>query len=447
MQATALPDTAPCAPAGEAPVPAAPAPWTILCVDDEPNILSSLKRALRGPQYRVVTAGSGSEALALMESEPVDLIISDMRMPGMDGAQLLGQVRRRWPGTMRILLTGYADVDSTIAAINEGQIYRYVNKPWDDGELRVTVAQALERLGLEREKARLEALTHAQNEELRGFNAQLERRVQERTVEVTQAHDKLKRNYMTSIKVFSNLIELRGGQLMGHGRRMAESTRQLAKAMGCNGEDTQTVFVAALLHDIGLIGLSDEVLAKPVPKLTAEELATYRKHPVLGEQSLLALDDMQPVATLIRAHHERFDGQGFPDGRCGADIPLGARILAVADAYDDLLNGHLGAPGLKTAQVRTLMMHGRGSQFDPEVLDVFLHINQPSAPQPPAPLSMTTESLQPGMVLAADLISREGAVLLATDHVLTADTIRRIRLYEQREGIRIELRVRPSRRT
>lgn len=428
-------------------VAAAPVPWTLLCVDDEPNILSSLRRALRNPQYRVLTAPGGHEALAIMEAAPVDLIISDMRMPGMDGAQLLGQVRRRWPGTMRILLTGYADVDSTIAAINEGQIYRYVNKPWDDGELQVTVAQALERLALEREKTRLEALTRAQNEELRSFNAQLELRVEQRTAEVTQANDKLKRNYMTSIKVFANLIELRGSQLVGHGRRLAESTRQVAKAMGCSGEDTQTVFVAALLHDIGLIGLPDEILAKPVPKLAAEELALYRRHPVLGEQSLLALDDMQPVAALIRSHHERFDGQGFPDGLAGADIPLGARILAVADAYDDLLNGHMGAPGLKTAQVRTLMMHGRGLQFDPEVLDVFLHINQPSAPPPPAPLLMTTESLQPGMVLAADLISREGAVLLATDHVLTADTIRRIRLYEQREGLRIELRVRPPRRT
>jgi response regulator RpfG family c-di-GMP phosphodiesterase len=438
MQETAVSDPA---------VAVAPAPWTILCVDDEPNILSSLRRALRNPQYRVLTAPGGHEAIAIMEAAPADLVISDMRMPGMDGAQLLGQIRRRWPRTMRILLTGYADVDSTIAAINEGQIYRYVNKPWDDGELQVTVAQALERLALEREKARLEALTQVQNEELRSFNAQLELRVEQRTAEVTQANDKLKRNYMTSIKVFANLIELRGSQLVGHGRRLAESTRQVAKAMGCNGEDTQTVFVAALLHDIGLIGLSDEMLAKPVPKLSAEELALYRKHPVLGEQSLLALDDMQPVAALIRSHHERFDGQGFPDALAGADIPLGARILAVADAYDDLLNGHMGAAGLKTAQVRTLMMHGRGLQFDPEVLDVFLHINQPSAPQPPAPLLMTTEALQPGMVLAADLISREGVVLLATDHVLTADTIRRIRLYEQREGLRIELRVRPPRRT
>jgi len=429
------------------PPEAAARPWTILCVDDEPNILSSLKRALRNPSYRVLTAPDGAQALELMESDPADLVISDMRMPGMSGAQLLGKIRERWPRTMRILLTGYADVTSTIAAINEGQIYRYVNKPWDDGELQVTVAQALERLALEREKARLEALTQSQNEELRDFNAQLERRVEDRTAEVSRAHDKLKRNYMTSIRVFANLIELRSSQLVGHGRRMADLARSLAKAMGCGSEEMQVVFVAALLHDIGLIGLSDEVLAKPVPKLTAEEQLLYRKHPVLGEQSLMALDDMQPVAALIRAHHERFDGGGFPDGRSGQDIPLGARILTIVDAYDDLLSGNIGVKGLKASDVRTLMMHGRGSQFDPEVLDVFLHITQVSAPKPVPPLILGTDQLQPGMVLAGDLVSREGAVLLATDHVLTADTIHRIRLYEQREGTRIELRVRNTRKT
>jgi len=436
----------PDAPTSSAPPEAAARPWTILCVDDEPNILSSLKRALRNPNYRVLTAPDGAQALELMESDPADLVISDMRMPGMSGAQLLGKIRERWPRTMRILLTGYADVTSTIAAINEGQIYRYVNKPWDDGELQVTVAQALERLALEREKDRLEALTRSQNEELRDFNAQLERRVEERTAEVSRAHDKLKRNYMTSIRVFANLIELRSSQLVGHGRRMADLARSLAKAMGCGSEEMQVVFVAALLHDIGLIGLSDEVLAKPVPKLTAEEQLLYRKHPVLGEQSLMALDDMQPVAALIRSHHERFDGGGFPDGRSGQDILLGARILTIVDAYDDLLSGNIGVKGLKASDVRTLMMHGRGSQFDPEVLDVFLHITQVSAPKPVPPLILGTDQLQPGMVLAGDLVSREGAVLLATDHVLTADTIHRIRLYEQREGTRIELRVRNTRK-
>jgi response regulator RpfG family c-di-GMP phosphodiesterase len=440
----AAPATVPTVPSAE---PAEP-PWTVLCVDDEPNILSALKRALRGSRYRVLTAPGGAQALEMMESEPADLVISDMRMPGMDGAQLLERMRERWPGSVRILLTGYSDVSATIAAINRGQIYRYINKPWDDAELQVTVSQALERLALEREKVRLEALTQVQNEELRSLNAHLEQRVEERTAEVTKAHEKLKKNYMTSIKVFVNLIELRGGQLVGHGRRVADLTRKLAVAMGCTGDDVQEVFVAALLHDIGLIGLPDEALSKPVPKLLPEELALYRKHTVVGEQALMGLDDLQPMATLIRAHHERFDGQGFPDGKAGQDIPLGARMLAVADIYDDLLSGHLGAPGLSPSDVRTLMMRGRGAQFDPEVLDVFLHMMQstssPGSGKPLPPLIVRTDQLMPGMVLAADLISRDKVLLLSTDHVLTDDIIRRIRVHEQREGAPIELRIRRS---
>ena len=141
---------------------AAAAP-TILCVDDEPNILSSLRRLFRPHGYRVLTADGGAAGLALLESETVDLVISDMRMPHMDGAQFLAQVRQRWPGTMRLLLTGYADIQSILDAINQGEIYRYVTKPWDENDIVLVVRHALERRALEQEKLRLEALTASQN--------------------------------------------------------------------------------------------------------------------------------------------------------------------------------------------------------------------------------------------------------------------------------------------
>ncbi|HTH40754.1 MAG TPA: response regulator, partial [Rhodocyclaceae bacterium] len=148
---------------------------TILCVDDEANILSALKRLFRPSGYRILTAGSGAEGLATLEQEQgrVDLVISDMRMPEMDGARFLTQVRQRWPETSRILLTGYADMESTVAAINEGHISRYISKPWNDGEMLLTVRDVLERRLLEKEKARLERLTRQQNEELVALNAGL----------------------------------------------------------------------------------------------------------------------------------------------------------------------------------------------------------------------------------------------------------------------------------
>ena len=179
------------------------APATLLFVDDEANILSSLKRLFRPSGYRIFTAESGAAGLEIMAHEPVDMVISDMRMPEMNGAQFLEKVRENWPDTVRILLTGYADIGSTIEAINKGQIYRYISKPWEDNDIVITVRQALERRELEREKARLEELTRVQNEELKELNANLENKVRERTEELRQAmldlqaaHEKLKKGFM-----------------------------------------------------------------------------------------------------------------------------------------------------------------------------------------------------------------------------------------------------------
>ena len=423
--------------------PARP-PWTVLCVDDEANILAALKRSLRGAGYNVLTAGGGVEALALLEQTPVDVLVSDMRMPGMDGAQLLEQVHARWPQVVRLLLTGQANMEATVAAINRGRILRYLRKPWDEVELLSAVQESVERVALEREKLRLEALTQTQNEALRGLNAELESRVLARTAALSEAHQKLQGNHLKTIKVFSNLLELRGDQLAGHGRRVAETARDLARAMALSEDEAQQIFVAGLLHDIGLLGVLDKLLAKPVRRLAPEELVLYRSHSTAGEQSLMALDDMQPMLPMVRGHHERFDGEGFPDRLAGATIPLGARILAVADAFDDLQTGQLVESKLTVAEARTILRQWRGTQFDPEVLDVFLHITEPQKPKPVRePLRVPSAALEPDMVLAADLVSTRGVLMLSAGHRLTPSLISRVREFEQREGGQLQIFIRP----
>jgi len=430
--------------AGEPAAPGRPPQWTLLCVDDEPNILSALKRSLRTEHWRVLTANGGEEALETLARENVDLIISDMRMPGMDGAQLLEQVSQRWPGSIRILLTGHADMSATIAAINRGRIFRYLNKPWDDAELQATVRQGLDLLALEREKQRLEALTQRQNAELHDANVLLEQRVEARTADLSRANDKLKRSYLTSIKVFSGLMELREARLAGHGRRVADMARKLAQAMGCSDDQAQQIFVAGLLHDIGLIGVPDTLLAKSAARYTPQEIALFHRHAEIGEQALMPLEEMQPVAAVIRAHHERFDGQGFPDKRAGSDIPLGARILAVVDAFDDLQNGQLVETPLTVQEARTMIRHSRGTQFDPEVLDVFLHITEPERPKAPAGnVVITSAQLEPDMVLAKDLVSTTGVLMLTAGQSVNALLIKRIREFELREGGKLVLHIKP----
>ena len=433
---TALPRSAPQA--------AGSLPCTVLCVDDEANILAALKRSLHGAGYGVLTAAGGEQALALLAQTPVDVVVSDMRMPGMDGAQLLEQVHKRWPQVVRILLTGQANMDATVAAINRGRILRYISKPWDELDLLSAVREGVERQALEREKLRLEALTQSQNEALRVLNVELESRVLARTADLGEANQKLQRNHLKAIKVFSNLLELRGDQLAGHGRRVAETARDVARAMGLGEDEVRHVFVAGLLHDIGLIGVLDRLLTKPVCRFAPDELALYRSHATVGEQSLMALDDMQPVLPMIRGHHERFDGDGFPDRLAGAAIPLGARILSVADAFDDLQTGQVVETKLTVAEARTILRQGRGTQFDPEVLDVFLHITEPEKPKPGQPaLRVPSAALEPDMVLAADLVSTRGVLMLSAGHRLTPSLIRRVREFEQREGGQLLIQIRP----
>ncbi|MCP5267863.1 MAG: response regulator [Zoogloeaceae bacterium] len=409
--------------------------WRILCVDDEPNILSSLRRLFRQNGYQISVANSGAEGLQMLEGQGFDLVISDMRMPEMDGARFLEQVRKRWPETLRILLTGYADISSTIEAVNKGQIYRYVSKPWDDNDLLLTVRQALDLQKLAREKARLEALTVAQNEELKDLNANLELKVMERTVDLRKAHEKLKTSFMTSIRVFANLIELRGGALSGHSRRVADLARKIANRLQLSPAEGQDIFLAGLLHDIGKIGLSDTLLAKPVSHMGGEELGEYRKHPVKGEQSLMALEDLRGAATIMRSHHERFDGQGYPDGLVGLAIPIGARVLAVANDYDGLQIGILSPRRMSPDDARQLIAEGRGKRYDPQVIDAFLQeLGEGKAAPPPGGIPVQPKDLVSGMVLARDLVSRDGVLLLSADYLLDAKLIRQIREFAAAEG-------------
>ena len=414
---------------------------TLLFVDDEPNILSSLGRLFRGSGYRVLTADGGRRALQVLRAEHVDIVISDMRMPGMDGAQLLEQVRVAWPRITRILLTGYADVDSTVAAINRGEVYRYLAKPWNDAEMLQAVREAFERQFLRDEKERLERVVTRQNVELTTLNASLEHKVGLRTQALLQATEKLKKSYLASIKVFSHLLEVRDSQLSGHSRCVADLARRTGQTMGLSGAVLQDLFVAGLLHDIGHIGLPDELLARPVPRMSQDERARYNRHPVVGEHALMLLDDMHSVAAVIRAHHERHDGKGFPDGIGGDDITLPARILAICETFVDMQSGHLGAR-LDAAEARIMIARARGTLFHPEVVDAFLQLTVDGIPRKKAaPRAARTGELAPGLVLAADWVSTEGVILLAADQILTADLIARIRRYEVRDGLTLTLYV------
>lgn len=429
----------------QAPIPEHKLP-VILCVDDEPNILSSLRRLFRPKGFQILVAESGHAGLAVLEAQAVDLVISDMRMPEMNGAQFLEHVRQRWPDTVRLLLTGHSDVAAMIDAINRGEIYRYITKPWDDNEIVLIVRRALERKTMELETKRLEALTAQQNQELKELNASLEAKVQARTAEIQAANERLKNSFVTSIKVFSTLIEMRGGNLSGHSRRVADLCRKIAHKLQLDNKLKQEIFIAALLHEIGKIGFADDMLSTPLSKMKPDQLEAYRKHAAQAEQLLLPLQDLHGASEIISAQFERFDGTGFPDHLAGELIPIGTRILSLASDYDNMQIGMQTQSRLSPDEARVMISHGSGSRYDPKVVAAFVETlgdaSQKISGIPDRPVK--SEEMEVGMVLTRDLITPSGLLMLSSGHVLDARVIVRIRNFERTGGLELTAYVRQN---
>lgn len=422
----------------------------LLLVDDEPNILTSLRRLLRAEGYALRTAESGAQGLEMLAQEPADVIISDMRMPGMSGAEFLRAARERWPDTVRILLTGFADMASTISAVNEGGIHTYLNKPWDETQLLQAIRGAVERKRLVDERNALLELTARQNRELSFLNEGLEDAVRARTTELKQtatfldlSNRKLKESFLTTLRVFSNLIELRQKNLGGHGKRVADLARKIALRMGLSEHAINDITVAGLLHDIGKISWPDEMLSKPLSVFSMEERWLARKHPVVAEAALMELEGLRGGAHIIRHHHEHFSGNGYPDGLAGLEIPIGARILAIANDYDGLQLGTLTQRRRSPAEALNMIKEGSGKRYDPAIVTVFLEVmgmaevHVESGPERRVPVSQ----LQAGDRLAKDLYSQDGVMLLSRGYVLDDILIKQLAKFEESAGQPLDVRV------
>jgi len=415
---------------------------SLLFVDDERNILSSLKRLFRSEGYTIHLASSGAEALELLKKEKIDLIISDMRMPEMNGAEFLERVGKKWPRITRILLTGYAEISATIDAINKGHIYKYISKPWEDNDIKLTVKHALEAQQIEKERDRLLILTRQQNEELKEFNTNLEGLVKARTAELDQtmgmletAYATLKDSYSSTIKVFSNFIEMREGSLRGQSRKIAEQASKLILNLEKDEDNAQQVSYAGMLRDIGKIGFPDRLFNKPVDAMTKDDWNEYAKHPVVGAGILMALEPLQMAAKIIRSYREQYDGKGYPDGLKGNEIPLGSRVLSVVSDFYTLQSGSLVSERLSAKDARDYLLKNKGSIYDPEVVTAFINylgnIREEQRSSEIQEKRVDTKHLVKHMLLTRDITTKSGILLLSSGHKLGDHIIEQLNNLEQ----------------
>ncbi|WP_163559282.1 HD domain-containing phosphohydrolase [Halomonas sp. NO4] len=428
---------------------------TLLLVDDEPHVLSALRRELRREGYRLLTADNGKTALERMAEECIDAIISDALMPGMDGIELLAQVQRDWPECLRLLLTGKADLNAAVRAINEGRIYHYIAKPWDATELRQTLRLALSHQQAERERQRLETLTRAQNRELVALNANLEQRVADRTAELQQtanmldaAYGDLEQSYVTATRVFASLINQRLPRHLQTNATVGNLLTAFAEQLGLDEESQRDLQMAAALYNLGKLTWNDHLLTTPSERLFAADRDAYRRYPETGESLLMALEHLEGTATIIRHHRERWNGSGFPDHLKEQAIPYGARLLSLAVDFIELQRGMILPRKVPRHSALALLEKFAGRVYDPALVAPFVELCLEQAPDLGVGgrkvLSLEPRKLEPGMQLAQDLHSPAGMLLLNQGKELSRGLIDKLIRLEELEDTRLTLLVHPA---
>lgn len=329
----------------------------LLVVDDEPPILHALQRTFEAAGYEVIACLDPHQALDALAEKTIQVISADYMMPGMTGAEFLARAKAMQPDTVRVLITAAHDFSAAVDAVNNGEIFRILSKPWNRAELLATVRQAFDTYGLRQKNQQLTELVKRQNAELAELNRGLERLVQERTGNLLDG--------MVAV------LDYRDTETQWHSRRVARFTVRIARQLGvADPRQLKTIEMGALLHDIGKIGVRDAVLLKPGP-LNPDEWSEMREHPRLGWALLQRIEFLREASEIVLQHQERWDGSGYPARLGGEAIVLGARLFAVADTYDAVTSDrpYRKAQGHEAAVAE--MRRVAGSQLDPRAVEAF----------------------------------------------------------------------------
>ncbi|MFC2059938.1 HD domain-containing phosphohydrolase [Chloroflexota bacterium] len=322
---------------------------TILIVDDEVIIRKLLLRRLSSEGYQCHEAGSADQALDELARNPIQLVILDIKMPGRSGVELLPEIRDTYPDTAIIMATGLSDAGVAVGCMRQGA-YDYIAKPFNLEDVILSVGRALEKKRLEHEN--------------KDYQQHLEQRVEE------QAR-RIRASFLNSISSLAYALEARDKYTSGHSERVAEVAVIIAKELDIPSEDIEKVRLAGLIHDIGKIGVREAILNK-IEALTKWEFEHIKYHCEIGEHILTPIVEDEEILKMVRHHHERYDGTGYPDGLKAEQIPLGSRILAVADTYDAIISERPYRTERSTANARAEIESNKGTQFDPEVVQAFL---------------------------------------------------------------------------
>jgi len=329
----------------------------ILVVDDEEPIREIISSMLESAGYNCRQAASGWEAFSILSSgQEFELMLSDLMMADLDGIALLERAKEKFPDMPVVMVTAVHDISVALAALRNGA-YDYLPKPFERDHLLATTRRALENRRLKLEN--------------RSYQLNLESQVASRTEQLNHALQELERSYDITLEALGDALDLRDAETEGHSKRVTAFTIAVARAMKLPPERIRVIARGAFLHDVGKMAIPDAILRKP-GKLNEAEVAIMREHSLRGYQMLRKIPFLQEAAEIVYSHQERWDGTGYPRGLKGEEIPLGARLFAVADTLDAIRSDRPYRPAQPFSAARDEIVRWSGRQFDPKVVEVFL---------------------------------------------------------------------------
>ena len=398
---------------------------SLLVVDDDEAALDALSEQLRCEGYDVVAAPTAERALELLAERSFAVVISDQKMPGMLGTQLLAEAKHLQPHSSRILITGILSADTVIEAINHGEILRFLAKPWIRAELVATVKNAVQRHDLIARTSLLQTQSAVLNASLQ---AKLEE-LNKQKLALDEAHTAMQANFDHSLELCYRIINTFYPLLGLHTKQVVAICQRMVKNSPLSQEEKQVLIASAWLHDIGLIGFERALLHKffAAPDcLTDDDRKLLQQHPIYGQSLANFVHLLTGVGETIRAHHERFDGRGYPDGLAGEMIPRPARCLAVVVHYVEA-----GVP--KDTAMQNVLRQS-GTAFDPEAVRLFLRA-VPIGEVPRTTREVLVEELSPGMKLATGIYSPSGLLLMGEGQELNPPVIEKIKNHNLRTSV------------
>ncbi len=333
----------------------------ILIVDDEESIRDVVGSTLKQAGFECRTVSSGSEALSALRADGgYALLLSDLVMQGMDGLALMQKVKKIYPQLNVVMVTGVHDISVALTAIRHGA-YDYLLKPFEREQLLAIVTRAMENYRLK-----------AQN---LAYQNKLESLVADQTQKLRDAYVELESSYDITLEALGNALDLKDAETEGHSKRVTAFTMVIARKMELPRERIRVIARGAFLHDIGKMAIPDAILRKP-GRLTPEEQTLMREHARLGYQMLRRIPFLQEAANIVYSHQERYDGSGYPRGLKGDQIPIGARMFAIADTFDAITSDRPYRAAQSISAARREILRYSGSQFDPAIVDVFMSVSE-----------------------------------------------------------------------